>query len=97
MINKTTEITEATEREQLSFLNDFGPDIVDNLFKEYYDRMIIWQGFQDKNKTAGNDFYWWRSRFSEDYPGFENQSKQNLFSFLWDRYTDVMQRNCCGR
>jgi len=69
------------------------------LFNEWKPMLLLWQKFQDENKNIGNCYYWWHSRFCEDFTSVnkgmfvrENYNKQLLFPFIWDLHYREIQR-----
>lgn len=58
-----------------------------------------WHRFQDKNGVYGNCFYWWASRFHDDYPtyingkySYDNYILQGNFREIWEAKKQEMQR-----
>ena len=53
-----------------------------------------WHLFQDGNIGAGNNYFWWRSRWCDDHPVYDvdriwlpnNVDIQKLLPLLWEKY-----------
>jgi hypothetical protein len=66
-----------------------------------------WHDFQNKNKSAGNNYHWWHSRWCDDHPCYDlskkwivwgenwieiNYQLQKMFPKLWENYQTHFQR-----
>ena len=59
-------------------------DEVDTCYKNLNGFFKKWKTFQQKNKSAGNDFNWWNSRLKESDSSKEIDT--SLFLKIWERY-----------
>jgi hypothetical protein len=80
------------------FALPFDADIVAEIWELFAPEVKKWHKFQKLNSSAGNDFFWWQSRFSEfiqehreNWSINEYLERSKLFSRIWVNYGEIMR------
>lgn len=80
------------------FALPFDADIVQEVWELWQVQVEKWHKFQKQNRFAGNEFFWWRSRYSEwiqemrpRWTTAEYLEKDKLFPRLWEKHGEEMQ------
>ena len=75
----------------------FDADIVLEVWEQFEPKVKTWHKFQKTSKSAGNCFFWWRSRYSEfieeihsKWTVDERIKRGKLFPRIWETYGKEM-------
>lgn len=79
-------------------------DTVEDIFLKFQNDVENWHKFQSKHKSAGNDYYWWSSRFGEWMQEYRQQISTEtylaiyqIFPRIWEKHETFFTRNPSAR